>query len=134
MTEAWWPAQHDGTIEPKESKYPEIDFLDNEDTAPAFNAHVDADMDGDGVLDGADDNDHDGLTNQFEVRRPATGSHLRHDEPLGIHQPVQPLQALQLGALPRHPPFNHYQGDNVPPIGPNPPAGYPDVHPVTPNG
>ena len=57
-------------IEPKESKYPELDFLDNEDTAPAFNAHIDADMDGDGVLDGADDNDHDGLSNQFEVRRP----------------------------------------------------------------
>ena len=27
-------------------------------------------MDGDGVLDGSDDNDHDGLTNQFEVNRP----------------------------------------------------------------
>ena len=35
MTEGWWPAQHDGTNEPKESKYPEIDYLDNEDTGPA---------------------------------------------------------------------------------------------------
>ncbi len=39
MTEAWWPAQHDGTNEPKESKYPDIDFLDNEDTAPSLDAH-----------------------------------------------------------------------------------------------
>ena len=38
MTEAWWPAQHDGQNEPKESKYPELDF-DNEDTAPYFDAH-----------------------------------------------------------------------------------------------
>jgi hypothetical protein len=32
---------------------------------------ADPDTDGDGVLDGADDQDHDGLTNQFEIERPA---------------------------------------------------------------
>ena len=135
MTEAWWPAQHDGTIEPKESKYPEIDFLDNEDTAPAFNAHVDADMDGDGVLDGADDNDHDGLSNQFEVRRPDNWlSVFDTTNPWAYTQPFNPCKPFNSERCHRHPPFNHYQGDNVPPIGPNPPAGYPDVHPVTPNG
>jgi hypothetical protein len=30
-----------------------------------------SDSDGDSVLDGADDEDHDGFTNAFEVRRPA---------------------------------------------------------------
>ena len=74
MTEAWWPAVHNGTIEPKESQYPAIDFLDNEDTAPRFDALVDPDMDGDGVLDGPDDADHDGVSNMFEVRRPGDWS------------------------------------------------------------
>ena len=69
FTEAWWPAQHDGKAEPKESKYPAINFLDNGDLADGL-ALVVADMDGDGVLDGFDDHDHDGLSNQFEVRRP----------------------------------------------------------------
>ena len=36
----WWVAQHDGKNEPRESKYPGIDYLDMEDTAPAYNAHV----------------------------------------------------------------------------------------------
>ena len=36
MTEGWWPAQHDGENEPKESEYPDIDFLDNEDLPSAL--------------------------------------------------------------------------------------------------
>jgi hypothetical protein len=135
MTEAWWPAQHDGQNEPKESKYPEIDFLDNEDTAPAFNAHIDPDMDGDGVLDGADDNDHDGLTNQFEVRRPANWlSVYATTNPWAYTNPFNPCKPFNSERCHRHPPFNYYQSDTAPPIGPDPPAGYPDVHPVTPNG
>ena len=135
MTEGWWPAQHDGTNEPKESKYPEIDFLDNEDTGPAFNAHVDADMDGDGVLDGADDNDHDGMTNQFEVRRPGDWlTTFSTTNPWAYVNPFNPCKPYNSERCHAHPPFNYYQADTVPPIGPNPPAGYPDVHPVTPNG
>jgi hypothetical protein len=135
MTEAWWPAQHDGQNEPKESKYPDIDFLDNEDTAPAFDAHIDPDMDEDGVVDGADDNDHDGLTNQFEVNRPdnwlsvfATTNAWAYVNPFN---PCKPFNSERCHA---HPPFNYYQGDTVPPVGPDPPPGYPGVTPVTPNG
>ena len=135
MTEGWWPSQHDGQNEPKESKYPEIDFLDNEDTAPAFNAHVDADMDGDGVLDGADDNDHDGLSNQFEVRRPDNWLTVSFtSNPWAYVNPFNPCKPFNSERCHRHPPFGYYESDTVPPIGPDPPAGYPSVTPVTPNG
>jgi IPT/TIG domain len=142
MTEAWWPAQHDGENEPRESAYPNLDFLDNEDTAPAFNAHTDPDMDGDGVLDGDDDNDHDGLSNQFEINRP--GDWLV-DAIIGVPpappanvwaytNPFNPCKPFNSDRCHSHPPFGHYESDEVPPIGPNPPAGYPAVHPVTPDG
>ncbi len=142
MIEEWWPAQHNGTNEPKESKYPEMDFLDNEDTAPAFNAHIDADMDGDGVLDGADDNDHDGVSNQFEVRRPddwlADAGFAPPvspaPNPWAYTNPFNPCKPFNSERCHRHPPFDWYKSDEVPPVGPNPPAGYPDSHPVTPNG
>jgi hypothetical protein len=142
MTEAWWPAQHDGKNEPTESKYPEIDFLDNEDTAPAYDAHTDPDMDGDGVLDGDDDNDHDGLSNQFEVRRP--GDWLADagfapfvdpaPNPWAYTNPFNPCKPFNSERCHQHPPFGYYDSDQVPPVGPNPPAGYPGVHPVTPDG
>ena len=134
MTEGWWPAQHDGTNEPKESKYPEVDFLDNEDTAPAFNAHVDADMDGDGVLDGADDNDHDGLSNQFEVRRPGNWlTVFDTTNPWSYVNPFNPCKPFNSERCHTHPPFGYYQSDEVPPIGPDPPPNYTTVHPATPD-
>ena len=119
MTEPWWPAQHDGKNEPKESKYPAIDFLDNEDTAPAYNAHVDPDMDGDGVLDGQDDNDHDGMTNQFEVRRPsdwlndAWGA-FPAVNPWAYTNPFNPCKPFNSERCHRHPPFGYYESDEVP--------------------
>ncbi len=140
MTEEWWPAQHNGKLEPRESKYPEIDFLDNEDTAPAYNAHVDPDMDGDGVLDGFDDNDHDGLTNQFEVRRPADWMNdaivlfPSAANPWAYVNPFNPCKPFNSERCHSHPPFGYYDSDEVPPIGPDPPGGYPAVHPVTPDG
>jgi IPT/TIG domain len=151
MIEDWWPAQHDGQAEPKESRYPDIDFLDNEDTAPAFNAHVDSDMDGDGVLDGADDNDHDGLSNQFEVRRPDdwdTQSWTEVDtdgdgEPdtfvfggnaWAYTNPFNPCKPFNSERCHRYVPFGYYSSDQRPPVGPDPPAGYPGTHPATPNG
>ena len=139
MTEAWWPAQHDGENEPKESAYPSLDFLDNEDLAPWFNAHTDPDMDGDGVLDGLDDNDHDGLSNQFEVRRPDDWLAdailvVPPPNPWAYTNPFNPCKPFNSERCHSHPPFGYYTSDEVPPIGPNPPAGYPDVHPVTPDG
>jgi hypothetical protein len=142
MTEAWWVAQHDGKREPKESKYPELDFLDNEDTAPAYNAHTDPDMDGDGVLDGLDDNDHDGLSNQFEVRRPddwivaaiPTDEMPTPANPWAYTHPFNPCKPFNSDRCHLHPPFGYYDSDQMPPVGPNPPDGYPDAHPVTPNG
>jgi hypothetical protein len=137
MTEAWWASQHDGKNEPKESKYPGIDFLDMEDTAPAYNAHVDPDMDGDGVLDGADDNDHDGLTNQFEVNRPDDwfdDAWIAGTNPWAYTNPFNPCKPFNSERCHSHPPFGYYDSDDVPPVGPNPPAGYPGVHPVTPDG
>jgi hypothetical protein len=146
MTEAWWIAQHDGNNEPKESKYPDLDFLDNEDTEPAFDAMADADMDGDGVLDGADDTDRDGLSNMFEVGRPddwLTQAWAIDDEaevvavgpnPWAYTNPFNPCKPFRSERCHSHPPFGYYDSDEVPPIGPYPPAGFPGGGPVTPAG
>ncbi len=105
FTEEWWPSTFDGTGLPKESKYPDLDFLDNEDL-PRLDAAADSDMDGDGVRDGVDDHDHDGLSNSFEVHRPGRlprrclWTPASGPEHLGLRQPVQPLQAGALGTLP----------------------------------
>jgi hypothetical protein len=150
MLEAWWPAQHNGQNEPKESVYPNADFLDNEDL-PGFDAHTDPDVDGDGVLDGADDYDHDGLSNQFEVRRPddwLTDAFTPIDtngdgtpesfgpgpNPWAYTQPFNPCKPFNSERCHRHPPFGHYVSDQVPPIGPDPPPGYPGGGPATPDG
>jgi hypothetical protein len=55
MTAGWWPACYS-----TEGAYP----VPYAGTSP-----VDADTDGDGILDGADDQDHDGLTNLQELSR-----------------------------------------------------------------
>jgi hypothetical protein len=65
MRLGWWQAEYDGTNgDPKETPYPQADrrFLET--------SFVDPDSDGDGILDGNDDQDHDGYPNWFEVRRP----------------------------------------------------------------
>jgi hypothetical protein len=63
MQPAWWVAVYDGTNGPKETPYygPQM-------PGPSM---IDPDTDGDGIKDGADDQDHDGYPNWFEVRRPA---------------------------------------------------------------
>jgi hypothetical protein len=62
MTPAWWVASYDGSSGgPKETKYP-IDFTGTDMLL--------ADTNGDGVPDGQSDQDHDGLSNQFEIARP----------------------------------------------------------------
>ena len=88
----------------KESKYPGINFLDEADLRSGLALTV-ADMDGDGVLDGDDDQDHDGLSNKFELQ-PAVelaGRSTATTGPVGLRQPVQPLQAVQFVALPHAP-------------------------------
>jgi IPT/TIG domain len=137
--EAWWPAEHDGNAEPVESKYPGIDFLDVEDLSTGLALTV-ADMDGDGVLDGFDDQDHDGLSNQFEIRRPddwladITAPPAGGPNPWAYVNPFNPCKPFNSSRCHSHPPFGYYSGDGVPPIGPNPPAGYPASAPATPDG
>jgi hypothetical protein len=137
FTEPWWPAQHNGDNEPKESQYPGLNFLDVGDLANGLALSV-ADMDGDGILDGFDDHDRDGLSNQFEIRRPAdweaeiAGS--PPPNPWAYVNPFNPCKPFRSSRCHAHPPFGHYDADEVPPIGPNPPAGYPAGAPLTPAG
>jgi hypothetical protein len=61
----WWELTYNGTNGPKETPYPDVERRYVE---PSF---VDPDTDGDGILDGNDDQDHDGYPNWFEASRPA---------------------------------------------------------------
>jgi hypothetical protein len=145
FTEAWWPAFHDGEIAPQETKYPEIDFLDVEDL-PDLDALITPDMDGDGILDGADDHDHDGLSNQFEVERPddwytdawtISGdppAFSSGPNPWAYTNPFNPCKPFDSERCHKYVPFGYYENDEVPPVGPDPPSGYPDNHPATPDG
>jgi hypothetical protein len=134
FVELWWPAQHDGTNEPKESKYPGINYLDVADLSSGLALTV-ADMDGDGVPDGADDQDHDGLSNQFEIRRPGDWqADIAGANPWAYVNPFNPCKPFNSTRCHSHPPFGYYVGDAEPPIGPDPPAGYPGSAPATPDG
>ena len=48
--------------------------------------------------------------------------------------PFNPCKPFRSDRCHEHPPFDYYTGDQRPPIGPNPPVGYPGSHPATPNG
>lgn len=139
FTEEWLTKFRDGENAPKESKYPDINFLDNADL-PNRDGLADSDIDGDGVLDGSDDHDNDGLTNQFEVRRPddwfndAIVGFPTASNPWAYTNPFNPCKPFNSARCHRHPPTGYYAEDDVPPIGPNPPGGYPDTHPTTPDG
>ena len=64
MTHDWWTSMYNGSnpvTRPLENPYL-VNFGGTSMTDP--------DTDGDGVIDGLDDNDHDGYSNMFEVRRP----------------------------------------------------------------
>lgn len=135
FTEAWWVAALE---EPKESKYPpgHGNFLDNDDL-PNGNAHVDPDIDGDGVLDGADDQDHDGVPNQFEIRRPAdwvAQAITTDSNPWAYVNPFNPCKPFRSERCHEHPPFGYYDSDDMPFRGPNPPPGFPGGGPTTPAG
>jgi hypothetical protein len=95
-------------------------------------------MDGDGILDGFDDHDRDGLSNQFEIRRPddweAEIAGSPPPNPWAYVNPFNPCKPFRSSRCHAHPPFGYYDADEVPPIGPNPPAGYPAGAPLTPAG
>jgi hypothetical protein len=143
MIETWWPATHNGTNQPRESKYPELNFLDNADV-PGQDIFADSDADGDGVNDGDDDYDHDGLSNQFEVRRPADwqtdawptypADTTPGPNSWAYTNPFNPCKPYDSARCHEHPPFGHYDQDQMPPIGPLPPGGYPGNAPATPDG
>jgi hypothetical protein len=147
MTPGWWVAKYDGTNGPKETKYPVVDY-------PAT-LMDDPDSDGDGVPDGADDQDRDGLTNAFEVRRPedwvSTYVSETHDgmptpNPWARVHPFNPCKPLWSARCHLHPPFGAYPTteDWASPLGfypadfewspALPPEIDPDTPPATPGG
>jgi hypothetical protein len=96
---------------------------------------TDADTDGDGIPDGADDQDHDGLSNAFEIQRPydwsSTYVSLGHPgtNPYARVQPFNPCKPVFSETCHRHPPFGYY-GDAEDWEGISPAqAGPPDVTP-----
>jgi hypothetical protein len=128
MTQAWWTAAYKD-----EKKYP-LTYAGVDMTNP--------DTDGDGIPDGADDEDHDGLSNAYEVARPynweATYVSLTHDgtndgtwapNPYARVQPYNPCKPVFSQVCHRHPPFGYY-GDDEDWEGLSPSqAGTPDVTP-----
>jgi hypothetical protein len=100
------------------------------------------DTDGDGIPDGADDQDHDGLSNQFEVARPwnwastyvstfhdGTNGGTQTPNPYARTQPFNPCKPVFSETCHRHPPFDYYP-DSEDWQGPDPAqAGPPGVTP-----
>jgi hypothetical protein len=121
MNQQWWVQAFDGTNGPKETKYYGPDFLDT--------SMIDPDTDGDGIKDGADDQDHDGYPNWFEMERPAhwqctyvstafpysdvpSGSGdcagLAHNQPLARVQPFNPCKPIHSLLCHAAWPFGYY--------------------------
>jgi hypothetical protein len=122
MTQDWWTDEYKKT----EKRYP-LTFGGVDMTNP--------DTDGDGIPDGADDQDHDGLSNQFEVARPfdwdTTYVSIFHPgtNPYARVQPFNPCKPVFSETCHRHPPFNYYP-DSEDWQGPDPAAaGQPGVTP-----
>lgn len=102
----WWTANFD-----TETVYPNANDLFLE---PSF---VDPDSDGDGIQDGADDQDHDGFTNAEEVRRPAnwqtTYVSVTHDgapspDPYARVQPFNPCKPVYSSYCHKYAPAGYY--------------------------
>jgi hypothetical protein len=118
MLQNWWDKTYDGqngTI--KETRYP-VDFQET--------SIFDPDTDGDGVNDGADDQDHDGLSNRFEVARPSNwlGTWLSYwsgrsdpfvspENPWSKTQPYNPCKPVFSHTCHLHPPFGHYDAGEL---------------------
>lgn len=76
---AWWTAVY-GTPSNNECGVGEKAYPLSQFSGTSF---VDADVDGDGVLDGADDIDRDGYSNAFEAYRPGVFNHFTAGTPSG---------------------------------------------------
>jgi len=107
MTPTWWALSF---TDPKESVYPGRTF-----EATSF---VEADTDGDTIPDGADDEDHDGFTNAFEVGRPrnwrttyVSTSHPGTDARARVN-PFNPCKPFYSSTCHRYPPFGYYEGED----------------------
>jgi hypothetical protein len=122
---SWWDAymavdENKCTTDYKESTYPGPAY---QGTDPA-----DADTDGDGLNDGADDVDHDGWTNAQEQTRPGlftplsktwcgTYTAVGHStpgtpDPLARMQPFNPCKPTYSRACHLHPPIGYYKGED----------------------
>jgi hypothetical protein len=130
MNEDWWNEVYKDV---PEKPYPLRSF-------PSTNM-IDPDTDGDGIKDGADDQDNDGLSNAFEVARPWNWSltyvSVLHDgtddpsyapNPYARVQPFNPCKPVFSETCHRHPPIGYYQDEDWEGISPAA-AGAPDVIP-----
>jgi hypothetical protein len=115
MTPGWWEKAYDGKNGPKETPY-----LVKYSRTDAW----DSDTDGDGVPDGLDDQDHDGLSNMYEVERPYnwenelpanSGGYIsathNGDNPWARVQPFDPCKPVFSKTCNQHPPFGYYEDD-----------------------
>jgi hypothetical protein len=110
----WWEQMYDGTNGPKETPYPDVARRYIE---PSF---VDPDTDGDGILDGNDDQDHDGYPNWFESERPVDWAqtytstlfpwHVApgHTNPLARVNPFNPCKPIYSNACHNPAPLGYY--------------------------
>ena len=115
MRIAWWTAKYDGQNGPKETPYPDAARRFAE---PSF---IDPDSDGDGILDGNDDQDHDGYPNWFEVRRPVDWAQTYtstlypfpatpgHTNPLARVNPYNPCKPVYSDACHNPAPLGYYE-------------------------
>jgi hypothetical protein len=121
MTPGWWESAYDGNNGgTKETPYPTVTFPGTD--------MLDADSNGDGVIDGLADQDHDGLTNQFEVARPwnwettyvstehnwdpATDTLSPGADPYARVNPFNPCKPVYSQTCHLHPPFGTYKNED----------------------
>ena len=108
MNPEWWKSYYNGSTpsRPLETPYPLRTFTQTDFTDP--------DTDGDGILDGADDEDHDGFTNKQEVSRSATWltdyistAHAGSDSRARVN-PFNPCKPWHSSYCHRYAPFGAY--------------------------
>lgn len=134
MNQGWWTEEYK---EIPEKPYP---------LTYSGTSATDADSDGDGVIDGDDDQDHDGLSNVFEVARPwnwqttyvSVNGDVPHDgtsgepnydpSPYARVNPFNPCKPVFSETCHRHPPFSYYEGEDWQGLNPAD-AGEPGVTP-----
>ena len=115
MLQKWWDDVYTGEPGyPKETRYP--------NTFPGVSI-FDPDSDGDGIVDCADDQDHDGLSNMFEVARPANWEFTQTSfgsfpfaegrNPWARVQPYNPCKPVRSHTCHLHPPLAYYEGGEI---------------------